>query len=380
VIAVDYIDYPGDGRLAIVTFLDGSLSPVFSSVDIPQDSGDGLEYVSVTASDIDGDGRPDLLLSDPRGGLLVMTGGGDGTFHAPAGYPAASPSPNIFTGATTAGSHDDYWGSIATADFRNTGKQDIAMALAGKGVSLLKNGAGSPPAVNSLVNSATLTAGPAVAGSLTTIFGSGLAYNSGAGAANGAPDTLFGLTVQGNGTDAPLIYASPTQTNIQVPWELAGQPQATFLVTRNGATTTLTVPLATYAPGMFAMNSQGTGQAAAIIVATPPAIAAPAGAFAGSRPIRHGEYLELFGTGLGPVNCCEQTGQPGYSYNTTATLPIVTVGGQTATVQYSGAAPGLLGAYQVNILIPDSAPLGSAVPIQLSIGGVASNTVTIAIQ
>jgi len=292
--------------------------------------------------------------------------------------PTRSVACAIGAGATAAGSHDDYWGSIATADFRNTGKQDIAMALAGLGVSLLKNGAGSPPAVNSLVNSATLIAGPAVAGSLTTIFGSGLAYNS--GAANGAPDTLFGLTVQGNGTDAPLIYASPTQTNIQVPWELAGQTQATFLVTRNGTTTTLTVPLITYAPGIFAMNGQGTGQAAAIIVAAPPVIAAPSGAFAGSRPIHAGEYLTLFGTGLGPVKCCEQTGQPGYSYNTTTTLPIVTVGGQTATVQYSGAAPGLLGAYQVNILIPVSAPTGSEVPIQLAIGGAASNIVTIAIQ
>jgi len=34
----------------------------------------------------------------------------------------------------------------------------------------------------------------------------------------------------------------------------------------------------------------------------------------------------------------------------------------------------------VNILIPVSAPTGSEVPIQLAIGGAASNIVTIAIQ
>jgi minor extracellular serine protease Vpr len=49
-------------------------------------------------------------------------------------------------------------------------------------------------------------------------------------------------------------------------------------------------------------------------------------------------------------------------------------------VQFSGLAPGLLGVYQVNILIPPNAPAGDAVPVALSIGGAASNTVSIAIQ
>ncbi|MEI9976362.1 MAG: FG-GAP-like repeat-containing protein [Ignavibacteriota bacterium] len=120
VVAVDYIDYPNPGRLPIVTFADNSATQVGSSADIPSDSADGMSYVSMAAADIDGDGRPDLLLTDPRGGLLVITGGGDGTFHAPAGYPVASPSPNIYTGATTVGKYDDYWGSITTADFRNS--------------------------------------------------------------------------------------------------------------------------------------------------------------------------------------------------------------------------------------------------------------------
>jgi uncharacterized protein (TIGR03437 family) len=40
----------------------------------------------------------------------------------------------------------------------------------------------------------------------------------------------------------------------------------------------------------------------------------------------------------------------------------------------------MIGVYQVNILIPANAPTGNAVPIVLNIGGVASNTVTVAIQ
>ena len=51
--------------------------------------------------------------------------------------------------------------------------------------------------------------------------------------------------------------------NAQVPWELAGQSQTTFTATINGQTSTSqTVNLATYVPGIFAVNSEGTGQGA----------------------------------------------------------------------------------------------------------------------
>jgi uncharacterized protein (TIGR03437 family) len=153
----------------------------------------------------------------------------------------------------------------------------------------------------------------------------------------------------------------------------------------------MNIPIAPYAPGLFTMNQQGTGQAAAI-VATTGAIAAPAGACSGSRPIQRGEYLALYGTGLGPVNISSdlfdgEITPPPSQYctqvctlrNTTA-LPLVTVGGVPATVQFSGLAPYMIGTYQINILIPAGAPTGNVVPISLNIGGVASNTVTVAIQ
>jgi uncharacterized protein (TIGR03437 family) len=48
-------------------------------------------------------------------------------------------------------------------------------------------------------------------------------------------------------------------------------------------------------------------------------------------------------------------------------------------VEFSGLAPGTVGAYQINVLIPSNAPSGSAVPVVVSIGGVQSPAVTIAI-
>jgi uncharacterized protein (TIGR03437 family) len=382
VMAVDYLDYPSPGKLTFWGFLSGSVQETGAAFDeIPSDSAAGRLFVSMGAGDVNGDGNQDLLLTDQTGNLLIMLGDGLGTFAGPPQYPPASPSPTIYTGASAP--FDDYWGSVTTADLRGIGKQDVLMALAGKSVSVLLNG-GATPVVSSLNNAASLTEAPAVPGSLTTVFGSGFAYASGTRQpgvpSGGGSNTLFGLTIQVNGIDAPLLYASPSQANIQIPWELAGQSQAKLLVTRNGVTSTMTIPIAQYAPGLFSLNQNGGAQAAALIASTPPVIAAPAGAFPGSRPIHPGEYLSLYGTGLGAVKESQITNQPAYCCKSTTTTPTVTVGGVPATVQFSGLAPTLLGVYQVNILVPPNAPTGASVPVMLRIGGVTSNIVTIAIQ
>jgi uncharacterized protein (TIGR03437 family) len=62
------------------------------------------------------------------------------------------------------------------------------------------------------------------------------------------------------------------------------------------------------------------------------------------------------------------------------TLPAVTIGGVAAQVTYSGLAPGFAGLYQVNAIVPNAVASGDDINLVLSIGGVESNTVTIAIQ
>jgi len=58
----------------------------------------------------------------------------------------------------------------------------------------------------------------------------------------------------------------------------------------------------------------------------------------------------------------------------------VSIGGVSAPAIFSGLSPGFVGLYQVNVQVPLNAPVGNAVPVVLSIGGAASNTVTIAVQ
>jgi uncharacterized protein (TIGR03437 family) len=64
----------------------------------------------------------------------------------------------------------------------------------------------------------------------------------------------------------------------------------------------------------------------------------------------------------------------------TVAQPTVTIGGVNAPVQFSGMAPGFVGLWQINAVVPQSVTPGSAVSLVVSAGGVTSNTVTIAVQ
>ena len=49
-----------------------------------------------------------------------------------------------------------------------------------------------------------------------------------------------------------------------------------------------------------------------------------------------------------------------------------------ATPTFAGLAPGFVGLYQVNVQVPTTV-IGT-VPVTLTVGGITSNTVTIAVQ
>lgn len=92
--------------------------------------------------------------------------------------------------------------------------------------------------------------------------------------------------------------------------------------------------------------------------------------------------VQIYCTGLGAVTNQPPDGYPAPAnpLSVTLTTPSVTIDGVPATVFFSGLAPGFVREYQVNAQVPANAPTGNAVPVVLSIGGVNSNTVTIAAQ
>jgi uncharacterized protein (TIGR03437 family) len=230
--------------------------------------------------------------------------------------------------------------------------------------------------VSGVVNAADYVPGVA-AGSIAAVFGTNLAIGqSSSTMPTPLPTTLSqsSLTV---GTQAmPLFMAMPTQVNVQIPWEVAGQTQTAITATVNGVVSNTEItPLVPFAPGIFATNMTGTGQGAILIAGTPQL------AQSGS-PATRGGYVSIFCTGLGPVSNQPATGVAALisPLSMTNATPTVNIGGVAAMVTYSGLAPGFVGLYQVNAQVPASVTPGSAVTVVVSIANVSSNSVTIAVQ
>ncbi len=270
---------------------------------------------------------------------------------------------------------------IAILASPNNGTARTGTILIG-GVSLqvLQPDVTSLPSINSggVVNAASSAAGSPVApGSIATVYGDFLSTPLATASGPLLPDSLGGLSIQfGSGITAPLFAVSSSQVNFQVPWELAGQSKAFITVTINGQTSAAqALNLAPSAPGIFTINAAGTGQGAVLdtlfrlVDVSNPAIAG-------------NSVIQIYCTGVGAVSNQPPSGSPAPSdvLAPTTTTPAVTIGGAQATVLFSGLAPGSVGEYQINVLVPPGSSKGNAVPLVVRIGDVISNTATIAVQ
>jgi uncharacterized protein (TIGR03437 family) len=212
-------------------------------------------------------------------------------------------------------------------------------------------------------------------GSIVAVFGSFPIGNPDSAASFPLPTDFSDVQLYfGSAPTAPLFYGSMLQINAQVPWELAGESQTTLTASLGGKRTApQTLTLAAYAPGIFVVNRQ-TGQGA-ILNANYQLVSA-------TNPAAAGSYVQIYCTGLGPVTNQPATGAPalGEPLSMTTATPTVTIGGVGAKVLFSGLVPDDVGLYQINVQVPAGAASGVAEPLIVSIGGVTSNTATIAIQ
>jgi len=234
------------------------------------------------------------------------------------------------------------------------------------------------PQINTggVVNGASYKA-PVAPGSIASVFGTFFLTSPSIDTSLPLETSLQTLSFQfSGGTAAPLYSVSGGQVNLQVPWELTGQSTATLAATLNSTTgATQTVSVAAFAPAIFTTNAQGTGPGA-ILDSSYHLVDSSNPATAGKT------IISIYCTGLGAVTNQPATGSPGPSspLAETTTTPTVTIGGVTENASFSGLAPGFVGLYQVNALVPGGVAAGSAVPVTISIGGVTSNTATIVVQ
>jgi uncharacterized protein (TIGR03437 family) len=225
------------------------------------------------------------------------------------------------------------------------------------------------------------------AGSIATIFGTGLATSTKTADTLPLPFILGTTSVTVSGIGAALFYVSNTQINFQVPWQpccadLTWQVRVTV---NNVTSDSFPLTVSAFGPAIFSVDESGTGQGA-VLIANTATFAAPIGGIAGaqSRPAGRGEEISIFCIGLGPVLVTPPNGFPGLRDPLSEAIsPVtVTIGGVATTADFVGLAPGFVGLYQVNVQVPSGAPTGTAVPIRITdvFDGIPSPAVTIAIQ
>lgn len=226
--------------------------------------------------------------------------------------------------------------------------------------------------------SANIPAGAIAQGSFFSIFGSGLGPDTPQKASSyPLGTTLGGVSIkvtQGTTSVAAIpVFVAPFQVNAVMP---SNAPTGTVqvVVSYNGFTS---APVATQvAVTNFSIFAVSGGRGPGIIQNYVSATQLPLNT--ATTTAAPGDVVILWGTGLGPLpNGASDTLPP-----SAGSLPVtvqVNVGTIAVTPLYSGRAPGLAGVDQINFVIPQNAPLGCFVPIQITAAGLASNTVTMAI-
>jgi uncharacterized protein (TIGR03437 family) len=205
-------------------------------------------------------------------------------------------------------------------------------------------------------------------GMLLSIYGQALANFIQFAGAIPLPDFLAGFGASVGSVQAPLLYVSPIQVNLQVPYE-TGTGSADLQALNPYTFSDCSFNVTPAAPGIFQTNG----------LVSPP--------FSSAKP---GQTTTLFITGAGLVNPSVATGDtPAFgtplSQLPQPVLPVsVTVGGVLAGstsaggpgFEFIGIPPGLVGTVQINYTVPASTSVGVQ-PVVVTVGGVPSPPVNI---
>jgi uncharacterized protein (TIGR03437 family) len=185
------------------------------------------------------------------------------------------------------------------------------------------------------------------------------------------PTVLGNVQVLVNMQPAPLFYVSPTQINLVLPTSLPGSGTVDIRVVSQSTGQIYgdaDLALTPVSPGLFTLNSTGYGQLAALNDDN--TVNGP------GNPLTRGHVIQIFGTGQGAVTGGPADGMLNTGLAPTVVMPqvqISTVSVPTTNILYSGLAPGLIGVWQINVLVPTTVTAGQSVPVVVSLSSVPSN-------
>jgi uncharacterized protein (TIGR03437 family) len=261
----------------------------------------------------------------------------------------------------------DLLGNMYIADSTNNRIREVYAAVPG-----------ATPVISSaaFTNAASFTSGGSP-GAIATLFGAHLSRNLiGVVSSPSVPlsGTLAGTTVTVDGKTAPLFNVvdlnGKEQISFQVPVDAATGSAVPVVLNNGFGSATVQVTLAPEQLGIFTID--GTQAAARH---------ADYSLLSTASPAAPGETILVYCTGLGAMNPAVPTGEA--ASNTVLSKTVMTytatIAGQSATVVFSGLAPGSVGEGQVNLTVPAGAPSGLQ-DLVLTGGGSTSNVVKIQVQ
>ena len=250
------------------------------------------------------------------------------------------------------------------------------------------------PTIAAIANAASYDTTAISPGELVSIFGANIGPSA-QGSMNitgGFVDkTLGGVSVKVDGQDAPILFVSQNQVNIQIPYEVTVGAAKTVVLT-NGANPPVnsTVTIAAADPGIFTSDPTrpGAGQAA---VLNYDATTLQYTLNTAANPAKLGDTILLYLTGEGdyPPGSFAVPSHTGYTVPATLNplpqlnpLPTVMIGGAAATVSYAGPIlNSIVGVLQINAVVPAASTTGTGVPVVVSVGANNSQAnVTIAVH
>jgi uncharacterized protein (TIGR03437 family) len=252
-------------------------------------------------------------------------------------------------------------GSAFTRTLTVLGSREGLISLTTSGFTVLPwnyDAAFAPPRIDRVVNAADLSENIAP-GSLITIFGSQLSPSPEIATDPGTADALAASCLTVNGSLAPVVFSSASRINAQVPWNAFGTANL-ILRTPGGASDAVRIRVLPGAPGVFGSGG-AQGETAAIVRAANNELVTV------SNPIHRGDDLVIYATGLGRTSPEVPVGSPAPFEPLARALntPVITLGGVALPVTFAGLTPGLVGVYQVNVIVPRSVPTGFDIPLRV---------------
>lgn len=199
---------------------------------------------------------------------------------------------------------------------------------------------------------------------------------------NTAPTALGGTAVTIGGLPAYVDYVSPGQVNAQVPSGVPTGSQQVVVTTAGGSSSAYIVPVNATEPGLLAPPSfilNGHQYVVALFSNTLTYVLPSSISGLATERAHPGDSITLYGVGFGPVTPSISAGQIVTQTDALSSFQI-SFGGVPATVTYAGLAPGYVGLYVFNVVVPNIAA-SDTVPVTFSLNGTpGSQTLYVSIQ